>query len=89
MGLPLMGRRVHHVVGAEDDGHVGLAELAIDVFHLEHLVVRHLGLGQQHVHVARHAAGDRVDRVLDGDALLGELLRQLLHRVLARATARP
>ena len=61
---------------------VGLAELAVDVFHLEHLVVRHLGLGQQHVHVARHAAGDRVDRVLHGDALLGQLGGELLHRML-------
>jgi hypothetical protein len=41
------------------DGDVDLAELAVDVLHLEHLVVRHLGLGEQHVHVARHAAGHR------------------------------
>jgi hypothetical protein len=74
--------RVHDVVGAQDDGHVGLAELAVDVFHLEDLVVGHLGLGQQHVHVARHAAGHRVDGVLDGDALGGQLGGQLLDRVL-------
>jgi hypothetical protein len=82
MGLPLVWARVHHVVGAQDDGHIGLAELAVDVFHLEHLVVGHLGLGQQHVHVARHAPGHRVDGVLDGDALLGELGGQFLHGML-------
>ncbi len=37
-------------------------ELRVDVVHLLELVVRHVGLGEQHVHVARHAAGDRVDR---------------------------
>ena len=39
------------------------ANSRVDVVHLLELVVRHVGLGEQHVHVARHAAGDRVDRV--------------------------
>jgi hypothetical protein len=59
-----------------------LAELAVDVFHLEHLVVGHFGLGQQHVHVARHAAGHRVDGVLDVDATLLEQLGQVADGVL-------
>ena len=46
------------------------------------LVVRHFGLGQQHVHVTWHAACHRVNGVLDGDALVGELLCQFLDRVL-------
>ena len=57
-------------------------ELAVDLVHLLELVVGHVGLGQQHVHVARHAPGDRVDRVLDLDAALLELLGHLAHRVL-------
>ena len=36
-------------------------------------VVGDLGFGEQHVHVARHAAGDRMDRELHVDAALGEL----------------
>ena len=33
----------------------------VDLVHLHHDVVGHLGFGQQHVHVARHAARHRVD----------------------------
>ena len=89
--MPLVQRgRVHDVVGAQDDRDVGLAELAVDVVHLEHLVVGHLGLGQQHVHVARHAAGHRMDRVLHGDALAAvSLAASSLTACCARATARP
>ena len=45
-------------------------------------VYGHVGFGEQHVHVAGHAAGDRVDRVLDLDAFLLELVGQLADRVL-------
>jgi hypothetical protein len=37
-----------------------LLHLRVDVVHLAQLVVGNVGLGQQHVHVAGHAAGDRV-----------------------------
>ena len=77
-----MGGRVHHVVGTQDDGDIDLAEFAIDVFHLEHLVIRHLGLGQQHVHVAGHATCNGVDRVFDLDAFLGQLGGEFFHRML-------
>ena len=44
MALPLMwAAGGDHVVGTQDDGHIDLAEFAIDVFHLEHLVVGHFG----------------------------------------------
>ena len=58
-------QRVHHVVGADDDRHVALRERGVDLVHFLELVVRHVGLGQQHVHVPRHAAGDGVNGVLD------------------------
>src|SRR5690606_38335508 len=77
-----LGRRVDHVVGTQNQNHVGLAEFAVDVFHLEDLLVGHFGLGQQDVHVARHTTGNRVDRVLHGDATLGQLFGQLHQRVL-------
>ena len=44
-------------------------EVLVDLVHLEHDVVRHVGLGQQHVHVAGHAAGNRVDAEAHVDAL--------------------
>src|SRR5512137_433049 len=80
--LRVLRGRVHDVVGAEDQRDVGLAELAVDVLHLEHLVVRHLGFREQHVHVARHAARDRVDRVLHLHAPLDQLVREFLQRML-------
>ena len=57
-------------------------ELRVDVVHLLELGIGDVGLGEQHVHVARHPAGDRVDRVLHVDAALLEQLGQLAHRVL-------
>ena len=57
--------RVHDVVGADDDGDIDVREIVVDLVHLEDDVIRHLGLGQQHVHVAGHAAGDRVDARVD------------------------
>ena len=77
-----LGRRVGDVVGADDEGDVGGGELGVDVLELEHLVVGHVGLGQQHVHVAGHAAGDRVDGVLHLDALLLQLVGHFAQRVL-------
>ena len=46
------------------------------------LLVGHVGLGQQHVHVARHAPGHRVDRVVDRHPSLLQLVSHLLDRML-------
>jgi hypothetical protein len=67
----------------------GPVELAVDVVHLLELVVGHVGLGEEHVHVPRHAPGDRVDGELHLHALVLEELRHLAHRVLGLATAMP
>ena len=56
--------RIDDVVGADDERDVGLRQLGIDVVHLDERVVGNLGLGEQHVHVAGHAAGDRMNREL-------------------------
>jgi hypothetical protein len=66
-GMPAMGssgrlgRGVDDVVGADDQHDVGVGEVLVDLVHLEHDVVGHVGLGEQHVHVARQAARDGVD----------------------------
>ena len=70
------------VVGADHERDVGLRELGVDLVHLLELVVRDVRLGEQDVHVAGHAAGDRVDRVGDVDALLLEQLGELADVVL-------
>ena len=80
--MSFFGRRIGDVVGADDEGDVGLGEFRVDVFQLEHFVVGHVGFGQQHVHVARHAAGDGVNGVFDLDAFLLEMVGHLAQRVL-------
>ena len=59
-----------------------LRHLRVDVVHLDEPVVGDVRLGQQHVHVARHAAGDRMDRELHVDAALGELVVEIAHAML-------
>ena len=75
-------RRVGHVVGADHEGHVGALELGVDLVHLLELRVGHVRLRQQHVHVARHAPGHRMDGVRDVDAARLEQVGQLAHGVL-------
>ena len=71
-GAGCVGARggVDDVVGADDQGHVGLREIAVDFVHFDEPVVGNVGFGQQHVHVAGHAAGDGMDGEVDIDARL-------------------
>ena len=59
-----------------------MRKLRVDVFELEHLVIRHVGLGEQHVHMTRHAAGHRVNGVFDLDACLFQAIRHFAQRML-------
>ena len=88
-GMPAIGlvgsscaAGIHDVVGADHHRDVGVREVLVDLVHLHHDVVGHLRLGQQHVHVAGHAAGDRVDAEAHVDALLAQQLGDLVDRVL-------
>src|SRR3546814_18831187 len=54
-----LGGGVGDVVGADDEGHVGIGEAAVDVLQLENIVIGHVGLGQQNVHVPRHRSEER------------------------------
>ena len=82
-------RRVGDVVRADDEGDVGARELGVDVVHVEELRVRDVRLGEQHVHVARHPARDRVDRVLHRRRRALEEVGQLAHRVLRLGDRQP
>ena len=73
---------VDDVVGADDQAHVGLRHLGVDVVHLDELVVWNVGLGQQHVHVPRHAAGHRVNAKGHVHAALGQRIEHLAYLVL-------
>jgi hypothetical protein len=80
--LVLAGRRVDHVVGADDDAHVHVRHARVDVVHLDELLVGHVGLGEEHVHVAGHAAGHRVDGEGHLGAVLLEQVAELADHVL-------
>src|SRR5690606_10232019 len=77
------GGGVDHVVGADHQDDVRGGEIAVDLFHFQHHVVRNFGLGQQYVHVAGHTAGDRVDGIANLDAFLVQQFRELLENVLS------
>ena len=53
------------VVGADHQHGVGIREIFADFIHLQHHIVWHLRLRQQHVHVARQAPRDRVNTETD------------------------
>ena len=88
-GGRVLGRRVGDVVGADHERDVGARELGVGLVHLLELVVGDVGLGQQHVHVAGHAPGDRVDRVADLHLAFFERLGQLAHGVLGLSDRHP
>src|ERR1039458_4036456 len=77
-----VGGRVHRVVGPDDEGHIRCGHLGIGLVHLLELVVRNVGLGQQDVHVPRHASCHRVYGVGHIDSLGHQRIGQLAHRVL-------
>ncbi len=63
--LGCIRRRVDDVVGADNNGHVGIFKCGIDVLHFMKFVVGHVNLSEKHIHMSRHTTGDRVDRKLD------------------------
>ena len=54
----------------------------VQLVHLEHDVVGNLGLGQQNIHVARHASGNRVDAKADLDTTRPQFSCDVMHRIL-------
>ena len=76
------GRRVDRVVGADDEHDIGVRQVVVDLVHLEHDVVGHLGLGEQDVHVPRETTGDRVDPEADIHAAVAQPTRELGHGIL-------
>ena len=71
------------VVGARSPEPRRTRELRVDVIHLDHLFVRHIGFGQEHVHVPGHASSHRVDGVLHFRVVpLGQQFGKFLHHML-------
>ena len=70
IGLLLSARAAGFViiVRTNDECGVGLRKGAVDFVHIERLVLRNVGFGKQHVHVAGHAPGDRMNAEFPVDA---------------------
>ena len=82
------GDRIDDVVRADDDGDVDLVRSSPLISSISFSCsYGDVGLGEQHVHVARHAAGDRMDGVLDLGALRLEQRRR--DRARCAAPGRP
>ena len=75
-------RRIHHVVRPDHQRHIRPLELGIDVVHVHQFVVRDVRLGEQHIHVPRHAPRHRVDRELHHATALLDQVHELAHLVL-------
>src|SRR5580693_4575669 len=71
------------VVGTDHESHIGLRKVTIDKVHLQELVVRNVGFGQQHIHVAGHAAGDGMNAEGDLHAAFGQGIVKFAHFVLS------
>src|SRR5690606_21405829 len=80
--LVLAGCGVDDVVGTDHHGDVDGLHTGVDVSRLHQLLVRHVGLSQQHVHVPGHAPCHRVDGVAHlcavGLEQVGELFDDVL-----------
>mmetsp|Transcript_39632 Transcript_39632/g.100677 ORF Transcript_39632/g.100677 Transcript_39632/m.100677 type:complete len:336 (+) Transcript_39632:127-1134(+) len=77
--LDLLRRGIHHVVCADDKHHVVVLHTRIDLIHLKDPLVWHSCLGQEHVHLTGHAAGDGVDPELQIDIVASEQAGNLAH----------
>ncbi len=84
MGLDVIGARggIGHVVGADDQRHVGLRQIGVHVVHFDQPVVGNVGFGEQHVHVSGHAPGHGMNAEAHVDAALGERVVEFAHFVL-------
>ena len=60
-----------------------VGEFVVDVLELEDQVIGHACLGEQHVHLAGHAAGHRMDGELDRDPRRLQQLDELVELLLA------
>ena len=66
----------------DDQRNVRRVKVVVDLLQLQHDVVRHARLGEQHVELARHAAGDGVDAKAHVDAVRAQARRNVCHGVL-------
>ena len=63
--------------GAEDQDDIGLRESGVGLLEVEQLLVGHVCFGEEHVHVPWHSPGNRVDRIVQVDAVLLQRIGEL------------
>src|SRR5699024_703652 len=73
-----LSSRIYHIIGPNDKHNVSGFKFRIDLFHIKKLIVWHVCFGQQHIHMAGHAARDRMDAVLYFHPSLPHLINYFL-----------
>ncbi|CNU83885.1 Uncharacterised protein [Salmonella enterica subsp. enterica serovar Bovismorbificans] len=77
-----MRRRVHRIVRANHQHGIGIGEIIIDLVHLQHDVIRHFRLRQQHVHMPRQATRHRMNAETHVDPARAQFFGDFRHRIL-------
>mmetsp|Transcript_42226 Transcript_42226/g.90699 ORF Transcript_42226/g.90699 Transcript_42226/m.90699 type:complete len:1064 (-) Transcript_42226:53-3244(-) len=73
---------VRDVIGSNNDADIGILHIWIDLLHLQDPVVGNSGLCQEHIHLTRHSASDRMDSKAAFDTSCLQGRGQLGHRCL-------
>ena len=61
--MTAVDRRVTDIIRTDDDHDVGVLKLRVDLVELKELLIRHVRLSQEDVHMPRHTPSDRVNRI--------------------------
>ena len=80
--LSLTGGRIEDIIGSDHDHEVGVLKVVIDPLHLEEVIVRHIRLGEEDIHMARHTTGDGMDGKANFGAIAAKRVSELLHLML-------
>ena len=78
----LAGGRVHDVVSSDDQRDIGSGEVVVDLIQIQQDVIRHVGLGEEDVHVSWHPSRHGVDGVPHRDPTSFEAVCELADGVL-------
>src|SRR5437588_3084931 len=73
---------VYNIVSSDHYCYIGRREFRVDLLEIVERRIRNVRFGQQDIHVSRHSAGHRMNRVFDSYASSFEHRRQLANRVL-------
>ena len=66
--------RIDDIIRADDQCGISRIKFLVDFIQVKNTIIRNAGLGQQHIHMPGHASGDRMDRELDINTIVNQVL---------------